>query len=96
MMSFTGDRSPSAIALPNSKTMKIIRPDGSVEIQKTNPNRKWSPEEILALDLLPDPLLIGDKNTTQRRETSVQAKEKRVQRAKKAREAKGKSKRGKK
>jgi hypothetical protein len=94
-MSFTGDHFPSAIALPNSKTMKIIRSDGSVEIQKTNPNRKWSPKEILALDLPPDPLLIGDKNTTQRRETSAQAKEKRVRRAEQARKSRKKRKGGK-
>lgn len=70
---------------PPSYLMKIINPDGTVEIRETiNPRRRWSPSEILALDLPPDPLMIDGKNC--RRQTAAEIKEKRAKRAKAARE----------
>jgi hypothetical protein len=66
--------------------MKIIRPDGTVEIRDPDPNRRWSPAEILALEIPPDPLVVSEKNA--RRETAAEIKEKRAKRAKAARQKK--------
>lgn len=74
--------------------MKIIKPDGTVEIRESiDPRRKWSPTEILALDLPADSVVVSE-NSLQRRETSAQIKEKRAKRAKAARQTKKGKKKG--
>lgn len=55
--------------------MRIIRPDGSIEEIPDNYRHRWSPAEILAIELPPENRpLIGSEQHPRRRQSPAEAK----------------------